>query len=950
MFDIISSGRISLANTSDAVTKASSALSVDMLTKIIMGVVIALSALIVLMLVLRIRKTKHYKKVVTWLLILLMVINIGATIGINRYNVLVNQYLAGETVSEEETVDVTANSREMTKLLQDEGIVLLKNNSNALPVEVGNVNVFGYASQSIVYGGSGSGAGEEADNITLKQGLENAGYMLNNDLIQLYKRLKPEKAETNIFELVGGNFHVYEHGLNEYSDELINSAKSFSDTAIVVFARSGGEGGDLPIDMAEYEGGSPGKNYLELTDNELALLDMVKDNFGKVIIVINSSNAMELGFVDDEAVDAALWIGGPGSTGLNSLGRVLSGEVNPSGRLVDTYAYDATSSPAYYNAGDFTYLNTLHEETNQMGTSNEEYYKFLNYAEGIYVGYRYYETRYVDNESGQIDEAAYRAAVQYPFGYGLSYTEFTQKMGDLKISRNEISVDVVVTNTGSVAGKEVVQLYYTAPYTVGGIEKSHVVLAAFAKTQLLNPGESESVKLSFAIEDMASYDYVNAEAYVLEAGDYQIKLMNNAHDVIDSREYNVDETVVYGEDSPRRSDVMSATNRFDEAAGDVVYLSRADWASFPAERTKDKNASDELVAQLQDTSVQGDTQVEDIVFEDHEITLSEMTGLDYNDPKWDDLLEQLTIDEMKTLIGFGGFQTAEIQSIDKLATIDIDGPAGLNGLVNKIRGVQFCSETVIGSTWNVDLAQQMGTRLGEEAVKYKVSGLYAPGVNIHRTPFSGRNFEYYSEDSMLSGKMGAATIRGGRSVGVGFYPKHFALNDQETNRLGMVTWSNEQAIRELYLKPFEITVKEAGTNGMMSSFNRIGVTWAGANKALLTDILRNEWGFNGMVISDYVLNPVYMNVNQAIVAGNDLMLSTMGTKVIADTPYQRQNMRKASHNILFAVANREVQGTGIASWLYWYCVIEVVLLAAIAVGIIFATRKKAFQVIKADTE
>ncbi len=918
-------------------------LSLDTITKMVMYAVAAISVLTVVMLFIRIKRNKNWKKVTAIFLIALMIINIVLTFGVNKYNILVNQYLTGvtgDTISEEEATDVTENSRLITEALQQEGTVLLKNSAGTLPIEPGNVNVFGYASQEIVYGGSGSGAGDESKNITLEKGLQNAGFTMNRELIQFYKSLAGKREEVDIFNLVGGDFNVYEPDVSEYSDELISNAKSFSNTAIVVFARSGGEGGDLPMDMDGYIGGSQGKHYLELADNEIDMLEMVKNNFDKVILLINSSNAMELGFVESDAIDAVLWIGGPGSTGLNSVGKILSGEINPSGRLADTYAYDATSSPAYYNAGDFTYLNTLHTETNHMGGSNEEYYKFVNYSEGIYVGYRYYETRYVD-DTGKVDEEAYSSVVQYPFGYGLSYTEFNQNMVDMETNRDQITVKVEVENIGNVAGKEVVQLYYTPPYTMGGIEKSHVVLAAFNKTKLLQPGEKETLALSFAIEDMASYDYTGERCYVLEEGDYHIKLMNNAHDVIDTRIYTVGKKKVYGDRTPRNSDQQSAVNRLDDAAGDIVYLSRTNWEKFQTMRTKDQNAADALIKLLQDVTVQEDQDTEDIVFADNGLTLADMTGVDYNDKKWDRLLEQLTIDEMKTLIGFGGFQTAEIKSVEKQQNIDIDGPAGLNGLVNKIRGVQFCSEVVIASTWNTELVELMGKTLAEEAIAYKVSGLYAPGANIHRTPFSGRNFEYYSEDSTLSGKMAAATIKGGRNEGVSFYVKHFALNDQEQNRLGLVTWCNEQAIREIYLKPFELAVKEGRTNGIMTSFNRIGARWAGASKPLLTDILRGEWGFEGVVISDYVLNPSYMNVDQAIAAGNDMMLSTMGVKVSADTPTQRNNMRNACKNILFAVANSEmIESNGIALWIWLYCAFEIILMAGLIFGLLLSTRKR----------
>jgi len=923
-------------------------INLDSLTNLVMITAIVVSILLLVVLLVRIKRS-GLRKITSFLLIIAMLVNIGAKVAINRYNILLDQFLAEEVVTEEEASDVTTGSREITELLQNEGVVLLKNSDSALPLQSGNINVFGYASQSIIFGGSGSGAGDESKNITLREGLRMAGFTPNDELYEFYKENKPEKAETNIFALAGGDYSIYEMGLNMYSDEMIENAKTYSDTALIVFARSGGEGGDLPLDMAGQEGGTAGKHYLELSENERALLEMIKDKFEKTIVVINSSNAMELGFLEDEAIDAGLMIGGPGSTGLKSVANILAGHVNPSGRLVDTYAYDATSSPAYYNAGDFTYTNTLHDEKNHMGRDEEVYYKFVNYVEGIYIGYRYYETRYVDNKTGEMDETAYHNAVQYPFGYGLSYTTFSQKMDKLKSNKDEISVTITVENTGDVAGKDVVQLYYRAPYTEGGIEKSHVNLAAFGKTKILEPGEKETIELTLAVEDMASYDYIDNKAYVLEEGIYEIILMSNAHDVIDSENYKVNKTIIYDDERPRESDQKNATNLFDDVAGELVYLSRADWeGTFPKERTKDQEASEVLIDALSDTKGVKALEAEPILIKDNGLILKELEGLPYDDPKWTLLLEQLSISEMKTLIGTGGFQTAAIKSIDKGATIDIDGPAGLNGLVNGVSGVQFCSEVVIGQTWNEALVEKMGKRLGEEAKVYEVTGLYAPSVNIHRTPFSGRNFEYYSEDSILSGVMGAAMVRGAKSVGVFTYVKHFALNDQEINRVGLVTWSNEQAIREIYLKPFELTVKSGGATGMMSSFNRLGTVWAGASKALLTDLLREEWGVKGAVISDYVMKPDYMDANRGIEAGNDIMLSTMGTKVSSKSDYEKQNMRKASHNILYAAVNRgfiqEVDET-VESWLYYYIIGEGTVLLLLLAGLLVATRRKKDKII-----
>ena len=701
--------------------------------------------------------------------------------------------------------------------------------------------------------------------------------------------------------------------------------------AIVTISRVGGEGGDLPQDMyaAGYSKTDDGRHYLELTQDEEDLLALIKaQGFSKVIVLVNSSNAMELGFLEDDSIDAALWIGSLGSTGFNAVGEILSGKVNPSGRLSDTYAYDLTTAPAYWNAGDFTYANLKHH--------------YVEYAEGIYVGYRFYETRYVDNTTGVCDEAAYAKAVQYPFGYGLSYTTFEQSIADYKSTDSAIEMTVEVKNTGAVAGKDVVQVYYTAPYTIGGIEKSHVVLAGFAKTSLLEPGASEKVTITFAPEDMASYDETGAKAYVLEAGTYQIKLMNNAHDVIDQREYEVPATITYSGDNARSTDLVAATNEFEDVAQGQIkqYVSRADWeGTLPTTRTDGKTASAETVAAKENTPVyENNDSDQPITIADHGLTLEDMTGLDYDDPKWNDLLEQLSVDDMTNMISNGGWSTPEVASVGKPATNDLDGPAGINSLVSSLKGVSFPSEVIVGSSWNTDLAQRFGTAFGAEAAANHVVGLYAPGMNIHRTPFSGRNFEYYSEDGLLSGKMGAAMVQGVGSQGVYSYIKHFALNDQESNRLSISVWANEQSIREIYLKPFELSVKEGGTTAVMSSYSRLGNTWAGASKALLTDVLRNEWGFHGMVVTDSAMgNTSWMDVNLAIRAGGDMMLCLMGVKLDSSSNTAQQAMRRACHNILYTQANSIAIAAAVDNTPYWLillAIVDSILLIAIVLLIL----------------
>ncbi len=887
------------------------------------------------------------KKAGASVLSLLLIITVVANLAINTFHNIINQHFSVVKVDDVQLNEATAAAENMAKLLEEEGIVLLENKGKALPLDTetnGRVNVFGMQSINLIYGGSGSGASDESENITLQQGLEQAGFSVNGDLTEFYEQHAPEKSDTNIFNLKGGDYNIYEPEVSEYSDELLNDAKAFSDTAVVVISRSGGEGGDLPLDMADYEGGDAGEHYLKLQKTESEMLAMVEENFGTVIVVINSSNAMELGFLEDERVDAAIWIGGPGSTGCIAVGEVMSGQVNPSGRLADIYAYDLTGSPAYYNAGDFTYIS---------GGENTKY-KYVDYQEGIYVGYRYYETRYVDNLSGECDEDAYHAAVQYPFGYGLSYTEFTKEIQSHSEKDGVFTLDIKVENVGNVSGKEVVQVYFSAPYTIGGIEKSEVSLAAFGKTDVLEPGASETVTLSFTMEDMASYDYQNTGSYVLESGTYEIKLMDNSHDVIDSFNYDVEESVVYDEANPRSTDKEAAENRFENADGNLTYVSRADWeGTLPTERIETKEISEEDLYSLQEDNIEeiycsdADSGTEDIVTgADNGLILEDMVGVAYDNEKWDLLLDELTLEEMCNLIGYGGFSTVSVESIQKAATIDIDGPAGLNALTSDISGTQFPSEVVIASAFNQELASEMGVIYANEAAAHGVTGLYAPAVNIHRTPFSGRNFEYYSEDAVLSGKMGAAVVRGAGSRGIYTYVKHFALNDQETNRSGASVWSNEQAIREIYLKAFEIVVKEGGTSAMMSSYNRIGTEWTGGSYTLLTEVLRNEWGFEGMVVTDYD-NGSYMNVDQSIRAGGDLMLSTLGdapTSVSTSTNTGKQAVRRAAKNILYTIVNSRAYTDPVTTefpyWLIVQAAADAALLLAVFIGLTKLTAKK----------
>lgn len=914
---------------------------VSMITMVVITVVVVLIAFSVY----RIIKLKLTRKVLfpitTFLLVVVVVLNLA----INHFSLIINTSFSKQQVDQHLVAEARQSASALTEMIESEGLVLLENKKEALPLEKGNLNVFGYSSRSVVYGGSGSGGGAENDNVDLQEGLENAGFKVNDDLTKFYDDRFVPREKINIHKLVGGDFNSHEPVVSEYSERLLIDAKEFSQTALVVFSRNSGEGADITTDMAGYSGGSAGNHYLELTDDEEAMLHLVKENFGKVIVLINSSYPMELGFLKDDKIAGALWIGNPGSVGFNAVGKALSGEINPSGRLADTYAYDATSAPSYFNIGEFPYENSDFKNKKETW-----HYKYIDYAEGIYVGYRYYETRFVDNQTGQTDEKLYGETVQYPFGYGLSYSKFQQEITDYQSTDTTISLTINVTNTGKIAGKNVVQLYYTAPYIIGGIEKSHVVLAGFAKTKKINPGESESVNLQLAVEDMASYDDKKEQAYVLEKGDYQIKLMGNAHEVIEAKSYVVPKTIVYNQENKRASDQVVATNQFDDNLGEVTYVSRSNWeGTLPTEMAKPKKASKELLAALQDFSIKEDKEAKPIVKAKHGLTLYELRGVAFDDPKWEQLLEQLSVKDMEKLISYGGFSTVAINSIKKPATIDSDGPAGINHLISGAQGNQYTSEVVMASTWNQEIANQMGQSIANEAKASNITGLYLPGVNIHRSPFAGRNFEYFSEDSLLSGKIGMEVVKGASQKGSYSYMKHFAMYDQETKRYeyptGAATWSTEQSMREIYLKPFEIAVKEGETRGIMSSYNRLGAQWVGVSEALLQRVLRDEWGFRGSVITDYY-KPQYMNIDQSLAAGNDLVLYLLPTKLKKETTatnWGQQNMRKASHNILYTMVNShayDVVETKVPNWILLYSGLNVLLIGTLGFGMMAFTNSK----------
>lgn len=878
--------------------------------------------------------------------------------------------------------EVAAKANDFCATIEGEGIVLMKNNGT-LPLTTSadskaKVTILGRDAADPVYGGSGSGSVKLDTVVDFKTGLENANFEINNTVYDILSGYSSFTLKDNAF---GGQDRVYDHPkanivmdkpeasqyqigempVENYTAEAISSFAAYGDAAIIMLGRGGGEGGDLAQSMEGWdEHYEAGQHQLELNYDEKQLLALAEANFEKVIVVINASTPMELGILEaDENVDAVLWVGSPGQTGFNAVGQVLNGTINPSGRTADIYAADFTKDPTFLNFG-FNQYNNI-SEANSFGNGY-----FVQYEEGIYIGYRYYETAAAE---GFLN---YDEAVVYPFGYGLSYTGFDWEITDKKLgnTEGEISVDVKVTNTGATAGKDVVQMYYSAPYTKGGIEKSEVVLGDFAKTGLLEPGASETVTLTIAVEDMASYDYKNAKAYVLEAGDYDITIQTDSHNVKEGTEamkYTVDKTITYSGENHRASDQTAVTNQFDDVnalfsdtaqEGLITNMSRADFAgTFPTAPTDaDKTANDAILAGFV-KYVAADNEDPNAVMPttgaSNGLQLIDLRGVDYNDSSWNLLLDQLKPEDIIKVVINGAYNSAAIDSVGKPAAVDLDGPAGISSFMTAMSCTAYPSAVVIASTFNEDIAYEMGKMVGNEALANKVNGWYAPAMNTHRSPFAGRNFEYYSEDGVLGGKIGASVVSGAASKGVYAYIKHFALNDQETNRVnnGVSTWANEQAIREIYMKPFEISVKTAtatlkyvadengtmaekevpGCTAVMSSFNRIGATWAGGSTALLQNVLRDEWGFDGIVITDFNLYP-YMVVDQGIKAGSDLMLTFESMKTIEDTTSATAvtNLRKSAHNILYAVVNSNamngiVPGTMIS---YTMATWEKVLIAA----------------------
>lgn len=842
-----------------------------------------------------------------------------------------------------------ANAQEVNLKLAEEGFVMLKNENAALPMNKGaRISVFSKNSVNLSYGGSGSGGFDTSNNKNLYESLNDAGFVTNPTLKNFYESSQSGPVRTaNSSDLDNGDnqkIATAETPQNKYTDAVRNSYADYSDAALVVITRIGGEGFDLPRYQGDSEGAvSPDSHYLELDQNEIDLLTAVTDGtFKRVVVVFNTPSSFEATFLKDSAyaafadkIDAAVWIGFTGSNGITALGEILNGDVNPSGRLVDTWAADFTKNPSFVNFGTGCLPDTTDKYDGGM-------YYSVDYEEGIYVGYRYYETR------GETDgENWYNANVVYPFGYGLSYTTFDWTVGDASASEIElgttITVPVTVKNTGSVAGKDVVQLYASAPYTLGGIEKAHKVLVGFAKTKLLQPGESETVTVSFDPYSAASYDYRDANSngfsgYELETGEYTLYVSRNAHESEKAIALKLAADVQIATDPTTDSEVV---NRYTDSEDFLdsdwqldTMLSRADWeGTWPTPQTAQQHAgTDRLYEEIRSEEHNNPTDFDSEEYpwfgEEPTLTLRDLLPsaeaegyepvVSYDDERWEELMMGCDEEEMIALINNGAYHTLAMESVGLPATIHGDGPSGFTCFMSKeqVNGTcQYVSEPVMASTWNINLMNELGEAIGEEgtigdkATGQPYSSIYAPGVNIHRSLFGGRCSEYFSEDPFISGMMGAAEVQGIQSRGVLPTVKHFVANEQETHRSigGDLSWLSEQALREIYLKPFEYTVKLGETRGIMTSFNRIGTRWTGGDYRLLTEILRNEWGFNGLVICDFNTIPQYMIPRMMFYAGGSLDLATQQSAMWTDCDTSDAGdaivLMRAVKDVMYALVN-----------------------------------------------
>ena len=922
------------------------------------------------------------------------------------YNNLAPIINGGGSVSPESA----AASEAVIEKVGDEGIVLAQNDGLLPLSDTTKINVFGWGATNPIYGGTGSGSSSNEGNIDVLTSLKNAGFEVNQELINMYTEYSPTRElGGNVVSVSFTNWSLPEPPVDYYTDELMDNAKAFSDVAVVVLARSGGEGQDLPADMnavihetyddvrqtkahgnegynyyassytnnGTYDDFEEGQSYLELSKSEKDMIDLVATNFEKVVVVVNANNPMELGFVNDyPSIRSVLLAPGTGRTGMAGLGKIIKGTVNPSGRTIETYVYDQTATPAYNNYGNFTYDNVddLLEQYTAADPAFQGVLSFVNYVEGIYVGYRFYETAYAEAQAGNMN-FDYDSVVQYPFGHGLSYTTFSQQIQNFADNGDTVSFDVVVTNTGSTVGKDVVEVYFTPPYNNGGIEKSAVNLIDFAKTDLLEPNASQTISFTIPKEDMASYDSSAIKTanggYILEAGEYSISIRADAHTELDAAAFTVETDIDYSI-TGRESDNDVAVNRFQNySASDVTYLSRtngfANYAVATAAPTnfampeQDRAWLDaHSVAHYNpaDYDVAGD--VMPTTGAKNGLKLADMMGKSYDDPQWEQLLDQLTVDEMSQLVQVGGFSTIALKSVDKKATMDSDGTGGLNDWYAGVYGTPYPTEVLVAQTWNKDLAAEVGAAIGQEYADCHIYGWYGPAMNMHRTAFNGRNFEYYSEDGVLAGKIASAEINAAGEKGVYAYIKHFVVNDQEINRCtAQQIHLTEQTLREIYMKPFEICIKNYDFDNnplaVMTSFTLIGPRYTGASSDLLNGVLRGEWGFQGMVLTDWYGSYGYQLTMDSVLNGNDIMLgfgSNVRTAIEnTDSPTMVKALRQASKNIMFTIVRSgnytiEVESSGLDRMTTMFIAIDAVVgIATVGIGafLLLRWRKKNSQ-------
>lgn len=867
----------------------------------------------------------------------------------NKYSDLISVYFNQPTskvvsASNETTEHFTsdyASDDEREQALADmgttilrEGVTLLKNENGTLPLEAtSKISVFGQDSVDSVYGGGGAGSIDTSKAQSLMDAFEQAGFDVNPTLTEFYTTGAGKDYRKTSTDAYGkGTFAVNEVPASAYTDDVEKSFASYDDAAIVVIGRSGSESQDLPTDKL-----ASGYTYLQLDDDERAMLKMASDNFDKVVVLLNTQNPMELADLEDDSIDAVMWIGSLGQTGAGGVAEALNGTVNPSGHLPDTYAYDLKSAPSSANFGSYAIVNGTDRFTSS----------YMAYAEGIYVGYRYYETRYEDVVLGNEARSNYdyTKQVAYPFGYGLSYTDFTWSDYSMKKADGGFDISVKVTNTGKTAGKDVVQLYMQSPYTdydkANGIEKASVELVGYAKTDTLKAGASETVTVHVDQESMKTYDSAGEGTYIMDAGDYYLAAGTDAHNALnnilaakgkttaDGMTENGNAALaakhtVHSQDNTTYAKSAATdekiSNQFDDVDlttydNSFTYLSRSDWTgSWPATYADGKwTASQKFLDALTIDTAQSEPEQKPTTDTDNpsygKLNASMLMDTDYADESWSALIGQMSVKELDQLVRIGGYATKSVSSTQLPATTDKDGPAGISStLVGGESGMGYPSEIVIAATWNSDLAESFGKAIGEDSLALKVAVWYGPACNIHRNPYGGRAFEYFSEDSYLSGAMCAKVVAGAGSKGVVSTVKHFALNDQETNRMGGAIFANEQTIRQLYLRPFEMSVRDGGATAMMASMNRIGSRWTGGHKGLMTNTLRGEWGFNGFVVTDQASYSVfaYEDLREGLEAGTDLWLNTdAGLWKLPDddmTDGVIANMQRAAHNISYAIS------------------------------------------------